>query len=84
MITYFIFALGCLFALLALLLNSDERGQDFLLSFVVFAVLYCVNRVNNALGVWENFNRTPINVMVSLSVIAYVIYLFRKRDDRWN
>lgn len=81
---FFVLVLGCLFTLLALWANNEEWVRDFLLSIVVFAILFSVNRMNNALGDSITYSRTPVNFMITIAVIAYVIYLFRKRDDRWG
>ncbi|MBB6635282.1 hypothetical protein [Cohnella thailandensis] len=79
-LVYFVLALGGLFSLIAILNSDDDKVNEFLISIVVFAILFSLARINHSAAIDSN----GVNVALIIAVFAYVIVLFRKNDSRWN
>lgn len=79
-LVYFVLALGGLFAFIAILNGDENKVNEFLISIVVFALLFSIARINHSAAIDSNF----VNVALIVAVFAYVIVLFRKNDSRWN
>jgi hypothetical protein len=87
MLLYVFLFICFIFTLIAVFKNKyGEHLKHFLLSLIIYSILFCIIKLSHYISFMTNgsFNSGTINIFVIISLVSYLIYLFRETMIRWD
>jgi hypothetical protein len=87
MLIYVFLFICFIFTLIAVFNNKHgEHLKHFLQSLIIYSILFCIIKLSHYLSTFTNgsFNSGTINIFVIISLVSYLIYLFREVVTRWD